>query len=82
MDGAGANLQLAALPANTRQLRNAADVNERFRLAEAKFHDGDQAVTARDELRFTVGRAELFERVVDRRRPAVLECRRNHDWPP
>ena len=79
MDSAGADLDLAALLANPGQLRNPADVDQHFRLAQTKLHDGNQTVPACDELRLAIGRAKLRQRIVDRRRPAVLECRRNHD---
>ena len=82
VDGAGADFDRVVLLADPGQARNASDVDQRLRLAQTKLHERDQTVTAGDELPLAIGRAKLRERVVQRRGPAVLECRRYHDRPP
>jgi hypothetical protein len=78
----GADLDRIALLADPGQAGNACDVDQHFRFAQPKLHERHEAVSAGDELPRAVGRTQLRERVVERRRAAVLECRRYHDFPP
>src|SRR4029450_11876568 len=59
---------------------DARDVDQRRRLAESQLHQRHQAVPAGQQL--AAGVFELPDRVFDRRRAVVIECRRDHAWPP
>jgi hypothetical protein len=82
MNGAGADLDLAVPFANSREARDASDVDEDLGLAEAKLHEWDEAVAARDQFAGAVGGPKLRQRIVERSSAVVLECRCDHAWPP
>ena len=62
------------------QLVELADVDELGRLREAKLHERQQAHPTGDDLGIAAG--QRTECVVERRRALVVECRRDHAWPP
>ena len=64
------------------QVRNAADVDQHLRLAQAQLHQRHEAVAAGDELAALAGRRQLRQRIVERGGARVFECRRDHAWPP
>ena len=74
MDSAGADFDLAVLLADSRQARNAGDIDEGFGFAQTKLHERHQTVAACDQFRFAIGGTQLRNCIVERRRPGVDVC--------
>ena len=68
--------------ADAAQARDAGDVDQRLRLAQPQLHQRNEAVAAGDAACLAAGRRQLRQRIVERRGALVVECRRNHAWPP
>ena len=66
--------------ADALQLRQPADVDESLWLCEPELHERQEAHAAGQDLGLAVG--DRRQRIVEGRRPLVLECRRDHAWPP
>ncbi len=62
------------------ELGQAADVDERPGRSQSQLHQRQQAHPAREDLGVPTG--ERGERVVQRGRSPVCECRGDHAWPP
>src|ERR1041384_6683356 len=77
----GADLdRVAALP-DARQARDARDVDQQPRFAQAQLHQRHEAVPARDQLAGALGILQFRNRVLERCRARVVEWRRDHDRP-
>ena len=72
----------AVLLANTRELRDAGDVDQDGRFTQPQLHERHQAVSAGEEPSCTIGRFEPGQRVIERGCALVFERRWDHAWPP
>src|SRR5687767_4547817 len=80
--GAGADLELPIVLLDAGEPRDARDVDERLRLTQAQLHQGDLAVPAGKKLRAALASRQLRYRSIQRSGTVVLECGRDHAWPP
>jgi hypothetical protein len=64
------------------ELGQPADVDERVGARQAQLEERQQALAAGDDLRPAGHVGQGPQRLVDRSRALVLECRRDHAWPP
>ena len=77
-----ADADLVALLADIGELGEGADVDEHRRRGEPELHEGQQRVTAGEDLGFVAVLGERGERLVDRAGPHVVERGRDHCPPP
>jgi hypothetical protein len=82
MDGAGTDLDLPVLLADAGEFRDPRNVNQRLRLAEPELHERHEAVSAGDQFRVPLGRLQLRDGIVERRRTGIFEGCRDHARPP
>src|SRR5713101_67938 len=66
VNGAGADLDLAVLLANTREARYTSNIDEDFGPADAKLHQRDETMAAREELALAARCCELRHGIVQR----------------
>ena len=77
-----ADRDLAVALADRAEVADPTDVDHDFGLREPELHRGDQAVAAREHLRVLAVPGEEPERLLERRRPDIIERGGDHDRPP
>ena len=81
MSRAGADLDLPVLLPDAGEARNPGDVDQHRWLAEPQLHQRHEAVASGEQLA-AARRLKLRQRIVDRGGTLIVECDRDHAWPP